>query len=595
MASAEKAQRHYRSGLAAYREGRRDEAVRSLRRAVDLAPANADWRYDLAVMLQEGRKHAAAAAEYRRVVRMRGEAVDALSNLALCLRALGELEEAERCARRAVELAPGSGQALHNLGVVQRARGDAVAAIATLRRAADLQPDSSVIWNDLGEAQLAASEYSSAEECFCRAVQINPAFGQARANLGFVLAARGRLEAAEALLREVIPGDANNLAAFDALGTTLLLAERLDEALVTVECGLAVAADSRLSVTRGWIHHAMGQFQDATEAFREALRLDPSRSVALFNLGFILLTLGQFGEGWRAFQSRPHKRPLPENGRLAELEATELARLGGRRILLVGDWGLGDELFFLRFAPALIAGGARLAYWGDPRLRTMLERTGLFEAVSGYEDEVPVADLVARVGDLPAILGDREGCPRPPPLRLEPMRERVERIRALLAGSGPPPYLGVTWQAGLATDRFDALRKRLLFKHVDPAALAAAVAESDATPVIVQRAPSADDRAAFGAGALDLSAVNDDLEDMLALMALLDDYVGVSNTNMHLRAGLGRPRGCSSRCRRSGGGKPIRRSRPGFRASRSIARPTRSAGARRSRAIRQDLAATVPV
>ena len=595
MASAEKAQRHYRSGLAAYREGRRDEAVRSLRRAVDLAPANADWRYDLAVMLQEGRRHAAAAAEYRRVVRMRGEAVDALSNLALCLRALGEFEEAERCARRAVELAPGSGQALHNLGVVQRARGDAVAAIATLRRAADLQPDSSAVWRDLGDAYLAASDYASAEECFGRAIQINPAFGQARADLGYVLAARGRLQAAEELLRGVIAGDANNLAAFEALATTLLLAERSDEALVAVERGLAVAPDSNLSITRGWIHHAQGHFDAAIEAFQEALRLDPDASVARFNLGFILLTLGQFGEGWRAFQSRPHKRPLPENGRLAELETTELAQLGGRRILLVGDWGLGDELFFLRFAPALQALGARLAYWGDPRLRTMLERTGLFEVVSGYEDEAPVADLVARVGDLPAILGDREGLPRPPPLRLEPMRQRVERLRAVLAASGPPPYLGLTWQAGLPTDRFDALRKRLLFKHVDPAALAAVVTESGATPVIVQRAPTPDERAAFAPGALDLSAVNDDLEDMLALMTLLDDYVGVSNTNMHLRAGLGLtarvlvPLPPEWRWQADAAESPWF---PGF----AIYRQTYPVGWGEALArLRQDLAATVPV
>jgi hypothetical protein len=38
----------------------------------------------------------------------------------------------------------------------------------------------------------------------------------------------------------------------------------------------------------------------------------------------------------------------------------------------------------------------------------------------------------------------------------------------------------------------------------------------------------------------DLSALNEDLEAMLALLALVDEYVGVSNTNMHLRAGVGR-------------------------------------------------------
>jgi hypothetical protein len=37
-----------------------------------------------------------------------------------------------------------------------------------------------------------------------------------------------------------------------------------------------------------------------------------------------------------------------------------------------------------------------------------------------------------------------------------------------------------------------------------------------------------------------MTALNEPLEDMLALLALLDDYVCVSNTNVHLRAGAGR-------------------------------------------------------
>ena len=36
----------------------------------------------------------------------------------------------------------------------------------------------------------------------------------------------------------------------------------------------------------------------------------------------------------------------------------------------------------------------------------------------------------------------------------------------------------------------------------------------------------------------DASAVNADLEDMLALLSHLQEYVGVSNANMHLLAGL---------------------------------------------------------
>jgi hypothetical protein len=37
-----------------------------------------------------------------------------------------------------------------------------------------------------------------------------------------------------------------------------------------------------------------------------------------------------------------------------------------------------------------------------------------------------------------------------------------------------------------------------------------------------------------------LSSANDDLAEMAALLSRVDDYVGVSNTNMHVRAGLAR-------------------------------------------------------
>ena len=44
---------------------------------------------------------------------------------------------------------------------------------------------------------------------------------------------------------------------------------------------------------------------------------------------------------------------------------------------------------------------------------------------------------------------------------------------------------------------------------------------------------------AAGRAVIDLSAANEDLESILALIGLLDEYVCVSNTNVHLRAAQG--------------------------------------------------------
>ena len=62
--------------------------------------------------------------------------------------------------------------------------------------------------------------------------------------------------------------------------------------------------------------------------------------------------------------------------------------------------------------------------------------------------------------------------------------------------------------------------------------------------LVLQRAPAPGEVETFsrklGRQAHDLSELNQNLADMLAVLALVDEYVGVSNTNMHLRAAAGR-------------------------------------------------------
>jgi hypothetical protein len=122
----------------------------------------------------------------------------------------------------------------------------------------------------------------------------------------------------------------------------------------------------------------------------------------------------------------------------------------------------------------------------------------------------------------------------------------VAEWRRRLAAFGPPPYVGVTWRAG--TD-FRQAREfgrdvRALFKEIDIAVLARALGGRAGTVVSVQRGslPGEVDAlaAASGLPVLDAAAMNDDLEDALALLDALDDYAGVSNTNTHLRAALGK-------------------------------------------------------
>jgi hypothetical protein len=131
----------------------------------------------------------------------------------------------------------------------------------------------------------------------------------------------------------------------------------------------------------------------------------------------------------------------------------------------------------------------------------------------------------------------------PPPFSLQPVPDRVAAATARLARLGPPPYIGLSWRAGTGPQEQRG-RAWLLFKDISQENLAAALRGIKGTLVSLQRRPRSGETEKLadlvGSPVHDLSAANEDLEDMLALLAVIDDYVGVSNTNMHLRAGVGR-------------------------------------------------------
>jgi hypothetical protein len=126
----------------------------------------------------------------------------------------------------------------------------------------------------------------------------------------------------------------------------------------------------------------------------------------------------------------------------------------------------------------------------------------------------------------------------PPPLALTPEPGRTDAMRQKLASFGPAPTIGVTWRAGIP-NKVDAV-----FKLAPLDEIAKVLRAANATVLVLQRTPEAGEIDALthglGRGAHDMTALNDDLEDMLALLSLIDEYVTVSNTNVHLRAGAGR-------------------------------------------------------
>ena len=457
---------------------------------------------------------------------------------------VGTSDQAETCYRHAAELEPGRAEIHFALGNVQHAAGLLDAAITSYRRALAIRPDFLEAQANLGAALESLGRLEEALRSFEHALALDPARAETHYNLANVQRRLGRHDVAIRAYREALRLRPGFAAAWDNLGVALTAAtlaivhgpqrlELLEEAIEARRHALRLKPDSadahnNQAVT---LRH-LGRLEEAAEHYRRALALDLGHQDAHEGLATVALLLGRFAEGWEHYRHRISMR-LPG----AVLPPPVLpADLAGRRVLVVRDQGLGDEIFFLRFAAPLKARGAHVMYRPDPRLAAMLARTGILDRLLA-PDEAVEADFTCSVGDLPWLLGMRECSEAPPSLVLPPIAAPCDALRARLARLGARPYIGVTWRAG------DKTKAHALYKECPLSDLARVLRQVPGTVLVLQRHPAEGEIEAFarelGRPAHDLSHLNDDFEAMLALLSLIDEYAGVSNTNMHLRAAVG--------------------------------------------------------
>ena len=291
-----------------------------------------------------------------------------------------------------------------------------------------------------------------------------------------------------------------------------------------------------------------GDWEAAEQMARRALRYKPTSAKAKANLGLALLALGHWSEGWPLYDAiigfdQSRRKVQYRNEPVWNGEA-------GKRIVIYGEQGLGDEISFASMVPDAIARASAVVIDCTDKLQGLFRRSfpaatvygTRWETGLGWDKAHTEIDASLSIGGLGKLFRPSpESCPGTPYLVADP--ERRAMWRALFAAQ-QKPVIGIAWSGGVpwTGDRYRqwTLEQLLpVFRSID------------AVWVSLQYKDAGKEIAAFRSAHPDIdlrqysyATLTQDYDDAAAMVAELDHVFAMQTGVIHLAGGLGVPTQC---------------------------------------------------
>jgi len=167
-----------------------------------------------------------------------------LHNLALTLRARGDLAQAETLIRNAIVADPGDAAIHNSLGVLLKARGDARGAEVAFREATAVDERYPDAYYNLGLLLEEQQRYQEALDAYMGALNLQRANARVLTRIGALLKDRGTMADALSYLQRAVAAEPDYFDAHYYRGWALSKARRYDEALSALRLATGLKPDS---------------------------------------------------------------------------------------------------------------------------------------------------------------------------------------------------------------------------------------------------------------------------------------------------------------------------------------------------------------
>ncbi len=277
---------------------------------------------------------------------------------------------------------------LFRQGNVFREQGDFSQAVACYQKGLGIYPESTQLLNNLGLAFHGQNAYAKAIRCFAKSLAIDPACVEAHNNMANVYRDMGVWEVAIEKYRHALAIDPRNTIINYNLAIAFHMQRDLDWAARYYRNATAhhpPVADAHSNL--GKLFQDGNRLREAIDAYTKAILLEPEHFDARFNRALAYLADGDFEKGWREYEWRfkrdRWKRVYPH--RLAGLR-WDGTPFPGKTLLVHGEQGFGDTIWFCRYLPMIKALGGKVVFEVRSELMTLMQ-----QAFPGIDEFVPMS------------------------------------------------------------------------------------------------------------------------------------------------------------------------------------------------------------
>jgi tetratricopeptide (TPR) repeat protein len=384
----------------------------------------------------------------------------------------GDIARAAQHALAATEADVNNHKAYHVLGMALERMGHLHKALVTYERAFQLGPDDPELLINLGLTAWNLKLIEGAARMFQLYIAACPDSPLGYNNLGSVQCDLGMPEVGIETVRAAIYRMPEESILWNSFATILAEQGRADESIVFYQEAIRLEPSfARAYHNLGYAFQHLGDLQAALDGYDDALlrvtdvserrETEHSRSICLIGMG-------RLEEGFREYEIRNHERFRSYLHHLIKAPQWKGEDIKGKKVLLVGEQGLGDEFMFANILPDVqraVGPEGKLQIAVDPRLVGLFQRSYPEAEVGTYDDRtlldndgnkalrlIPFAaggnepDFWAPMGS--ALQYYRKTVEDfPHEAFLVPDAKRVETFRAALENLGPGKKVGICWRS----------------------------------------------------------------------------------------------------------------------------------------------------